>query len=618
MHFFDHHWYKERRLCFQHLTPPDALNDGAERWRESTDFTGRMMAWAKSLEGKRGVAVNLSDFEKDNYWRAAWSKDDTVTDPLYSPSAKVGDIKDPESFLRNLAPQERKDILLQYLAERFPAAIASKRSVYETIVRMDAHLLGSPAGTQAIETFLAIGDEMEGYDASVVANGVRSHFANPGELLTHVRAELTNRYRRGFGVTGRAFLDFAKATYRDPPLAETVTADPAALNSVLHGSNTVFARALKENIFTASDLSQMTNDLRQYRVDKENKMLQASKERRKMQNKIDVANSRNIVEKLVEGFENLDTWKRWTIAIVGSLAVYSIWAKKLPRVFAWPLRTATVVAGFYFLGGRQMIKGTVLEGALLPFEEGLSTLFDDARKRLGMTPDMTDDELRMYVSFIEDVATEQVNGQLEAMGYISKVPVDAIANSFTLLPKAKSGELNLKNDSLFSRDIEKRFGSTKQSRNILSKLSTNSADLGDAMAHAFFVLGAIEYPDDFHVVEQMRAGRRYDDIPDGIGRDTYVWLAQQGLKLAKTTYAGQSWETIIHTILAKIPPPASYPPGSPGTGHWHRSYPPPTPPGVRGTLSGGVPPTSRGTPPSGSPPSGSGSPPSGAPPPRTI
>ena len=609
MHFQHHHWYREHRLCFQHLTPPDALNDGADRLRESTNFTGRMMAWAKSLEGKSGVSVDLKNFELDSYWRNAWN-----TAGLYNPAGTPTDINNdppvpnaPERFLLNLEPDVRKRLLLEYIQERYPETINRKKAAYEDIVRTDAHLLGDPAHMASIRTFTAVGDEMEGYDASGVADGVQSYFANPGELQLHLREELNHLYRRGYGTTGRAYLDFMKVTYRDPPLAESVTADPVALKSVLKGGHTVFGRALEEGVFTDADLQMMTNNLRQSRVEKEQVVLQSAKERQKILDKIDVANGKNFVKKLTENFHEMDTWKKWAVAVVGGFAVYKIWTGNYPRIFKRPLQAATAIMGFYFLGGREMIRGSTIEGVLLPVEETVGTWFEGARKKLGITPNMTEDELRMYAAFIQDVATEDLNTQLEAMGYISKIGVDAISNSFTLENGARTGSLSLRNDSTLSRAVHTIFDPSKQSTSVLSKLRTNAGDLGDAMAHAFFVLGAIEYPDDFHVVEQLRAGRRYDDIPDGtLGRQTYEWLAQQGLELAKTTYAGQSWETIIHTILMKVPPPASYPPGSPGTGHWHRSYPPTSPgtgsmrsyppgsPGT-GTIGGPYPPSAPGT-----------------------
>lgn len=604
MHYHHHDQYSgiEHRLCFQHPAPPDDLNNGAERLRESTDFKARMMAWAKSLEGRLGVSVNLANFEKESYWRAAWAnafiaKEAVPTDV----------IDDPSQFLLNLNIDVRKDLLLQYIRERYPETIKRKPIVYNNIASTPALDLAVHM-KESIDTFLAIGDEMEGNDASAKADGTHSDFANPAELQEHVRAELTTLYRRGYGITGRAYLDFTKAIYRDPPLADSVTSDPVALKGVLQNSHTSFERALKENIFTAAELKAMTDNLRQSTVQKEKVVLQATADRRKIQNKIEVEIGKNLVDKIWEDFRGMDTWKQWAIGILGGAVIYYGWTEKYARWLKRPFQVTTALMGFYFLGGRELIRRTPLEGVMKPLEDTARALFGKTGNMMGMTPDFTEDELRMYASFIQDVATEDLNGQLEAMGYISKIPVDAIANAFTPEDGGRTGTLSLQNDSPLSREVHKLFDYSKQSHRILGKLRGNSGDLSDAMAHAFFILGAIEYPDDFHAVEQVRGGRRYDDIPDGsLGRQTYEWLVQQGLELAKNKYAGQSWETVIQTILTKIPPAPTYPPGSSSTGGWFRSYPSPSPgTGFLGTYPPGFPGTGTfgGPYPSGAPGTG--------------
>lgn len=594
-------WMGEHRFCFQHppaapSSDPDTLNEDAERFRNSTDFTARMSEWAESLHDRLGISVDIENFMDHDYWRAAW-----LTSSLYAPADEPENIqKHPLHFLKNLKQEERKKLLLEYIQTYFPETVKRKPGVFNIIKNAKATDLGVVSNNlKAIQTFMMMGAEMEDVDQDMLANDSASFFATAKELNEHVLHELTQRYRRESGLSGIAYLDFVSAIKRDPLTAQSVIANPASLNTFLRGMHSPFAVAVREGLFAAPELQYMAEQFRNGTIEKEHAIQDSVKEQQEVKNKIDVMEKRNVVEKIKNGFSNLETWQKWAVVLGGAALLHVGWTKKYPRIFKRPFQYATAmglpIAGFYLFGVRDMVKGTALDGMLSTVENEAKEYSQYFRDRLGMIPELTEDQLRIYAEFLQEIAGEALTGQVEAMGYISEVPIEAIADSFVLAYGARDGVLDLGNNSLLTRAVKSAFGSSKQDYTILHRIREYKGDLEDSMAHAFFILGAIQYPDDFHVVEELRAGRSYDDMPDGsLERNTYEWLAQQGMKVAKKEYAGNSWLDVITKILTNIPPAATYPPSSPGGGV-RRHYPSGSPGGGIGrSYPSGSPPLSSG------------------------
>ncbi len=541
-----------------------------------------MITWAESLGTRAGVSVDTKDFTKDSHWRAAWE-----TAGLYAPAAQTIDIATPTIFLRNLEPDVRKDILLQYLRERYPESIVRHASTFADIVAAPAPSLGT-LHLASIQSFLVIGQEMEGYDASATVTAGNTAFADVPAMKETVRWELEKLYRRGRGVTGKAYLDFVELMKSNPTVAQSVLANPSSLASLVRpppvpgggppaGIFSSFATAVVNGIFTADNLKSMTDQYRSSAVEKERLVQEAATERKKIKNRIDIMEKRNFAQKMIDYFQDAYPWAQWAIGLGGAAATYLIWTKKYPMT--WIPKGATLLGGY--LLGRELARNTPLNDIFRTAEEAVGKGKESIWGVPKVSVDSGDEELRTYTDFIQELATEEVTDQLEAMGYISTISLGSIADSFTLSSGARTGVLNLDKNSPIAREVYDRFQSSGQQGRIMSRLRSTNDDLSDAMAHAFFMLGALSYPDDFHAVEELRAGKPYDDLPDGsLGRQTYEWLTQEGLKIAKTEYRGVSWLDVVVRILKAVPRPAGYPPSAPGSGAWRRGYPPSIPPTI--------------------------------------
>ncbi|HLD08095.1 MAG TPA: hypothetical protein VJB60_03445 [Candidatus Peribacterales bacterium] len=605
MHFFDsNQWLSsEERLCRQLYWPSsspaagsdDYLRDEAERTRKSTDFTAQMIERANSLQ--MNVDTNL--LTDHSLWREAWVVPATYTNPIPLPGAQK--IEDPATLLNHVDPESRKQFLIQYLKERFPKAAVDTDSDFLFIKNSPPADLALPDQIKSISTFMAIGEEMNNVHEVGTANIAPTRFATPDVLMNWAKQELKSMYRQGYGFTARAFADFCATIDRDPTPRSVASSDPANLWLIIHGDRTPFAAALNpkyntptDPMFTKDELTQMTRNYQRKKLETGRVVLDSVESRRKVQNKIDVAEKRSFATKLLDNYSNLETWQKF--AMLSAIAALTFWTfKKREKWGLVQYAVAPLLLGsaFYFTGARDMFKGTIIDDSLKPFEKGFRETF--AWMRSDNNPDLTKTEdLDQYAVFVEEIATEEIKNQVEAMGYISTIPLKEIATSFTLKNGAREGTLNMDRSSPLSQEIQRLFGSTTQAHRIQSILKSNSADLGDAMAHVFYMIGGIEHKDDYREVEKARGAGRYDDIPDGTrARELYERLAQEGLHLAESKYGKMNWLEVVQTMVkylppnfaGGIPPLTPYtPPAGPG------GAPPPIPPLGPGGAGGAPPP----------------------------
>ncbi|HLC66896.1 MAG TPA: hypothetical protein VJK52_04610, partial [Candidatus Nanoarchaeia archaeon] len=525
--------------------PDYYLRTEAEKTRSSTDFTAQMIERAKSLDPNADTKL-LTD---DSLWRKEWKTlgiYNRARDPTVEPTT-------PENLLKIFDPNSRKGFLLQYLQERFPKA-ADTFPDFLLIKNYTPAQLDTADGIKAISSFMAMGEEMLNvHPAGLMANVANTGFAAQINLLKSVKEELKNLYRKGRGVTPRAFFDFAAAIDRDPEPRSVASSDPVNLWLILSNDpeeKNTFAAALNpkyntlaDPIFTDKHLTVMTRAYQRRKMETGRVALDAVQGIRKVHDKIDVAEKRSFATKVLENYSNLETWQK--LVMFGAVAGLTYWTffKKREKSGLVHYGAGALLAGsaFYLTGAREIFKGTVIDDVLTGVEKQSRELFAGIRSHYG--PDLTNTEdLNQYAAFIQEMATEDVKNQVEAMGYISTIPLGKIATSFTLKNGAREGVLNLDRSSPLSREVQRLFGSTTQANKILSILKSNSADLSDAMAHAFYMIGAIEHKDDYREVEKARGAGRYDDIRDGTrGRELYERLAQEGVQLAESKYSEMSW-----------------------------------------------------------------------------
>lgn len=536
----------EHRLC--RFAGPDKLGEAAELAKQESNFKAQMVELGKSLPRTVPEPVDVSQLLDDVNWRAAWENPAT-----FSGLQAVVDVEDPETLLRNFPPEKRKEFFIQYLQENFPqTAIDTNPRFAEILAASPADLATDPVRRHVLG-FIEMGRAMQNQPVMNIAG---TSFADETELRATVSNELTMRYvdPATGALSPKAFPDFTKTMRTHPSFGPGVSSNPDALKTALSGEKTTFAAAVQSDVFSPEQLEALTSE-HQAMVDEKQEPIRASSEaQRKVRTKIEEAEGRSIVEKLKSNFSDLEPWQKLAVLGAGVYLAYRAFFKRENRTGFdnFILFPGMGVLGFYLLGGRDVIRGTILDDGLKKVEGLVNKGVKKVRGTVSDRPEVSEEQLETYATYFKEIAQEDLNGELEAMGYISNVPLGSIAESFSMSSDARGGALDLSTNAPLKKSLEKLYKSSGQLSAVMNKLRMYNVSLGDGMTHVFYMLGASEQPTEHRKLEELRDGRAYDDLPDGsVERDIYRRLSEKGLLLAKTEYKDKSWFEVVETFLNK-------------------------------------------------------------------
>jgi hypothetical protein len=542
---FDEWWKtREHRLCRQ-VDEEAAFQHSLDVLELASPFVAEMEDRAKLVPQPPGEEPDTTLFTDDARWREAWK-----TDAVYDrdPGAPTR-IENPLTFLQNLDREERRRILIQYLEERLPQTARASNAHFRTITDASVDF----ADATLINAAKALMEVRAGVNNEAVAAAAEADVKN----------ELMHRYRRGYGLSRQAYKDFSDFLRKNPDVREAISTDPSVMATLTQHHRTPLAAAFRYEVFTAKELQNMVNRFKADEIERERDTSRARVEVNALRDRMEVMSDRGLHEKVWENIKQMSA-KEWIVA-VGVIGGYLWWLFKKrenePGYITWQKRIvvpvialvgAAVGIGAGAAAAKRVFRGSGL-GEALKFPEGWSEVFgewtrDAARWGQGDSIVFEERRLQAFAEFVDRVADDEIKGQVEAMMCMSTIPLGTVAEAFVLDPGAKGGKLTLPNSGL-DRKIQEIYGGTNQVNRVRGLLVQHQEALGDSMAHVFYLLAALNNPSDHALVEQARGTRSYDDIPPGPARDTYEKLAQQGLQLAKTTYADQNWfETVANFV----------------------------------------------------------------------
>lgn len=511
---------------------------------QQSDFIAQMTEVAKGLPQPDDEKPDISRLENDELWRRAWLKPDTFSD-----SRKTIAIEDPQTLLINLDKEGRKSALISYLEGRFPLLIKNTWPTdFGTISGAAPDDLALLGNQKIIRNFLLVGKVMQNEQIDAVRDIPGSSFGagDIGNIESLAKEELKGLYKDRV----HAFNDFLYMMRTHPNISTAVSSDPAKLKLATNADGTMFAAAVRLEVFSARELKKMTKKYQEWKVEQAKVVSSAVEGRSGIMGGIEEKEQRNFVEKVKENFSGLETWQKLAVIAIGAYYVHRTMTKGM-RITRW---LGVCLPAFYLSGARNMLEGTVIGDGLTQIEGVVSKGIKSIRENplVGVTPDLSDGDLRAYAQFMKEVATEDLNEEeIEAMGYISEFSLGVIADSFVLENGARTGRLDVYNrKSAISREIKDLYSSTGQDYKVRSRLSAYESGISDSLAHVFYVLGAMENPVSHREVEKARKGAPYDSLPDGSdARQTYELLAHNGMELAKDKYAGMSFYQVIEKIL---------------------------------------------------------------------
>jgi len=544
--------FAEQRLCRR--TDMEELSESMQVVNTPSTAIAHAIELVK---GKPGWDPDDNKFEMsklldESVWWSAWNDPTMLSHEAIDSDSDVL-IALPQNILDRLEPDVRKQLLIEFLEERFPVMVekAGKDNISAVVNGTDA-----AKQKQLLEYFQCVGMKMRGEDPST--GGLTIDPLRVDEVEGFVNAELTKQYVDDLSgeLTPRAFADFAKTLKDHPTITPITSASVAEMKMELTVEKTQFATALQRGLITEPHLKTMTEKYQNMKKEQDDVVEKATALQQRMRSRIDVLKDKGLFESLGKNFKGLQTWQKGLIIGAGGYLLFRTLFRKDKSAFEkWVGTPIACVLGFYLLGGRKMVEGTGIGDGLEKVEGWFDTA-DKAPQKYGRflmaEPELSESVLRTYTEFFTEVAGEDVGPEVEALGYISLVEMGTISSSFSLSDGAKGGTLNLRKGSPLIESIIQKYQASGEVKNIIRRLMSANVKLGDFMAHVYYLIGAAEHPRDHQKVEKARAGGSYDDIPDGEAREIYKRLANDGLILAKTKYANRNWFEVVGAI-AKEP-----------------------------------------------------------------
>lgn len=550
--FFRQHSEAESRLCF--FDGNTELAKTSEVMKKGTTFEALMIDIARSLplsdiDKNENKKTDVSTFGDKEAWMKAWTDTDFTTNgvPLH--------IDSPFSFLQNLSVDQRKEIYIQYLQQNFPATAVDTNPLFQALKAASPADLDTPEFQKKRKSFLALEKEMHNTSASGMVS--ETNFNNETELKDATYEELLNKYIDPITDAFRdnAFEEFAQLRDKYPMLSTTILEDPSALELAIKSEKSPFVAALHLDVFDEGDLSEMNRIYNEKKKDQTQVVSEASKKQEAIKNRINANENKSFKEHIYEQFSGMDNWKKLLVIGLGSALVLRTVLKKDKKWYNYLAMGGMGLAGFYLLGGRESVEGTVFGKGFAAAETQVKKGFNSLDAKMsgleGVSghPEIKESDLQEYAKYFMETAKEDLGSEIESMGYLSGISIDRVAESFSLNAGGRGGVLNLDRNSPLSAEVNRMFSSA--GGKVLSKLKEKNAVLSDGMSHVFYMLGGSESVAEYKAVEETckDLGVTYDDIPDDDpARQKYEQLAIRGIELAKTKYKGKNWFDIISTL----------------------------------------------------------------------
>lgn len=504
---------------------------------KSSRFLGAMKDRANLLP----VAdITFKHFANEAMWRNAWANRKTYT--KYDTPADLS-ITDPFSFLQHLDQAERRQCLIEYLKEFMPVSAVDTNTHFK-IITDNSILFESSEMIEAAKAMMQIGDGMHNIVTVVDKNALEA-----------AKKELQAMYLSRSSVSENAHQDFSRYLRSHPKVMEELNTDPVLMATLTKNDQDPLPAALRHKIFTKDNLKIMVDRFKEDEIKRTMEKSKAKVVINAFKNRMEVRDQRNMHEKIWDNMSKMSTGQ-WLLT-VGSVGAYLYWLFKkrdkadITTNVKWQRRIVgtSLIAGVFYGGARAALKGTGLDAAFKIPELGANIARESgtwlARGRDGM-PNFSDKEISAFAHFVDRVAQDEFDGQIEAMSYISTIPVETIANAFTLSSDARGGTLAVRNSDL-SKKIDEIYGATGQAGKVRSALSRPGT--GDTIAHLFYMIAALENSSEHAKVEEARGNKPHDDIPDGSIRDIYIRMAEKGQNLAVGEYLGQNWYDIVGSFV---------------------------------------------------------------------